>query len=97
MVLLAADRAGVTEPKMITKTRERVTEALRVQIVRTRPSAQNSLQMMPALEAKIPELKEIGKLNIMHLGWLRSKWSLLRLPPLFAEIYDIPKYEGEVQ
>lgn len=52
---------------------------------------------MPALEAKIPEIRELGAKHFSHLDWLRQNWTLMRLPPLFAEIFDIPKIEEDLQ
>uniref|UniRef100_A0A1B0FBP6 Ecdysone-induced protein 78C n=1 Tax=Glossina morsitans morsitans TaxID=37546 RepID=A0A1B0FBP6_GLOMM len=88
MVLLASDRPGISESKMIARTRERITEALRVQIVRSRNASTQALQLMPALEAKIPELRSLGAKHNAHCGWLRM--TKPRLPPLFAELFDIP-------
>lgn len=96
-VLLSPDRCGLSEQKTILRTRERLAEALRVQIVSSRPGSSNSLQIMPALEAKIPELRELGTKHCNHLEWLRTNWTLVRLPPLFAEIFDIPKSEEDLQ
>lgn len=96
-VLLTPDRCGLSEQKAILRTRERVEEALRVQIVSSRSGSSNSLQIMPALEAKIPELRELGAKHCYHLEWLRTNWTLVRLPPLFAEIFDIPKCEEDLQ
>lgn len=91
LVLLTATRSGITEPKQILRTRERIAEALRVQIIQTRTNSTAALQLMPALEAKISELKTLGVHHASHLNWLRSNWTLLQgLPPLFAELFDIP-------
>ncbi|XP_017038070.1 ecdysone-induced protein 78C isoform X2 [Drosophila kikkawai] len=96
MVLLASDRAGLSEPKVIGRARELVAEALRVQILRSRTGSPQALQLMPALEAKIPELRSLGAKHFSHLDWLRTCWTKLRLPPLFAEIFDIPKADDEL-
>lgn len=96
MVLLASDRSGICEHKVIARTRERIAEALRVQIVRSRPGSTQALQLMPALEAKIHELRSLGAKHFSHLDWLRMNWTKLRLPPLFAEIFDIPKTEDDL-
>ncbi|XP_017475138.1 PREDICTED: ecdysone-induced protein 78C-like, partial [Rhagoletis zephyria] len=96
MVLLASDRSGLAEPKVISRSRERVSEALRVQLVRSRAGSTQALQLMPALEAKIPELRSLGAKHFSHLDWLRMNWTKLRLPPLFAEIFDIPKTEDDL-
>lgn len=96
LVLLAAGRPGITEHKQIARTRERIAEALRVQIVSSRPGSTTSLQLMPALEAKIPELRALGARHSSHLDWLRTNWMNIKLPPLFAEIFDIPKSEDDL-
>lgn len=96
LVLLTTTRPGLAELKQISRTRERVAEALRVQIVRSRPGSTTSMQLMPALEAKIPELRALGVRHCKHLDWLRTNWTNIRLPPLFAEIFDIPKNEEDV-
>ncbi|XP_055603422.1 ecdysone-induced protein 78C isoform X2 [Uranotaenia lowii] len=97
-LILLSDRPGLTETKMILKTRECIAEALRVQITRTRPNAGSALQIMPALEAKIHELRMLGGKHFAQLEWFRQNWnSGFRLPPLFAEIFDIPKCEEDLQ
>ncbi|XP_037040398.1 ecdysone-induced protein 78C isoform X2 [Bradysia coprophila] len=96
LVLLTSQRSGITEHKQISRIREKIAEALRVQIVRSRPGSTVSLQLMPALEAKIPELRGLGARHCTHLDWLRTNWTHIRLPPLFAEIFDIPKSEDDL-
>lgn len=96
LVLLTSQRPGISEHKQIARTRERIAEALRVQIVRSRPGSTVSLQLMPALEAKIPELRALGARHCTHLDWLRTNWTNVKLPPLFAEIFDIPKSEEDL-
>ncbi|XP_055627141.1 ecdysone-induced protein 78C isoform X2 [Toxorhynchites rutilus septentrionalis] len=96
-LILLSDRPGLTETKVILKTRECIAEALRVQITRTRSNAVNALQIMPALEAKIHELRTLGEKHFTHLEWFRQNWRSIRLPPLFAEIFDIPKCEEDLQ
>lgn len=95
LVLLTASRPGVTEHKQISRTREHISEAIRVQVVQTRSGSTTSLQLMPAIEEKIPELKALGARHCSHLHWLRNNWTLMRLPPLFAEIFDIPKCDDD--
>lgn len=38
----------------------------------------------------------IGARHCTHLDWLRTNWTNIRLPPLFAEIFDIPKSEDDL-
>lgn len=71
MVLLTSQRPGITEHKQISRIREKIAEALRVQIVRSRPGSTASLQLMPALEAKIPELRG-GSLSLIDKHSVRK-------------------------
>jgi hypothetical protein len=54
-------------------------------------------QMLANLLLKLQELKNLGAKHSAHLDWFRLNWAKLRLPPLFAEIFDIPKCEEDVQ
>lgn len=93
LVLIAPDRPGISVHKSVSRVRERLTEALRVQISRTRPGELSPL--LPILEAKLPELRGLGSRHNAHLDWFRGNWTNLRLPPLFAEIFDIPKCDDD--
>lgn len=46
---------------------------------------------------KLPELRNLGAKHSAHLDWFRINWVKLKLPPLFAEIFDIPKCEDDLQ
>lgn len=96
LVLMSSDRIGIADQKTIIRARERIAEALRVQIIRSRPNSATALQILPALEAKIQELRSLGYRHSTHLDWFRTNWTLARLPPLFAEIFDIPKAEDDL-
>ncbi|XP_050098369.1 ecdysone-induced protein 78C [Anopheles aquasalis] len=97
-LILLSDRPGLVETKLILKTRECIAEALRVQITRSRANGvSHALQIMPALEAKVHELRMLGEKHSAHLEWFRKNWSTIRLPPLFAEIFDVPKCEEDLQ
>lgn len=98
LVLFSHDRPALADVSRIQAARERLLEGLRVQIVRGRPDTPNeAIQVMPALVAKIPELRAISARHCLHLEWLRQNWANLRLPPLFAELFDIPKSDDYLQ
>lgn len=98
VVLLSHDRPALAESVRIEAARLRILEGLRVQIFRARADATNeALHVMPALEAKIPELRALSGRHCQHLEWLRTHWAHLRLPPLFAELFDIPKGDDDFQ
>lgn len=67
-------------------------EALKLQIGRNHPSESH---IFSTLIMNIPELRSLGSKHVEHLQWFRANWTRLKLPPLFAEIFDIPEWEEE--
>jgi nuclear receptor subfamily 1 group D protein 3 len=57
----------------------------------------NEPQLFSSLLIKLPELRNLGAKHSAHLDWFRMNWTKLTLPPLFAEIFDIPKSEDDLQ
>lgn len=53
------------------------------------------LPLRLGLEAKVAELEVLGTQYFSHLNWLRNNWAHVRLPPLFVEIFDIPKRDDD--
>ncbi|XP_045126523.1 ecdysone-induced protein 78C-like isoform X3 [Portunus trituberculatus] len=93
VVLLTADRPGITDSKAIEHQQDKIIEALRVQVGRNHAS---ETHLFPNVVMRMPELRQIGARHHEHLNWFRSNWSRLKLPPLFAEIFDIPKCEEDL-
>jgi nuclear receptor subfamily 1 group D protein 3 len=53
--------------------------------------------LINAVLQKIVELRAIGHRHQSQLDWYRRRWSLLvHLPPLFAEMFDIPRSEEDL-
>ncbi len=53
--------------------------------------------MINAVLQKIVELRGLGHRHQSQLDWYRRRWSLLvHLPPLFAEMFDIPRSEEDL-
>jgi len=94
VVLLSADRPGVTDVKAVEHFQDQLVEALKVQLGRNHTG---DAQIMSNILVKLPELRNLGAKHSMHLEWFRTNWDKLRLPPLFAEIFDIPKCEEDLQ
>ncbi|XP_065162666.1 ecdysone-induced protein 78C-like isoform X2 [Atheta coriaria] len=94
VVLLTADRPGITDVKTIEHYQDKLIEALKVQVGRNHA---NEPQLFSNLLIKLPELRNLGAKHTAHLDWFRLNWSKLTLPPLFAEIFDIPKCEDDLQ
>lgn len=42
------------------------------------------------LIVQLKDLENINNIHMHYIDWLRSKWSIVRLPTLFSEIFDIP-------
>ncbi|RWS17566.1 ecdysone-induced protein 78C-like protein [Dinothrombium tinctorium] len=93
VVLLQSDRPGIYDTKAIDHSQEKLIEALKLQISRNH---QNEPHTFPSLMMKLPELKQLGVKHAEHLQWFRGNWTRIKLPPLFAEIFDIPKSEEEI-
>ncbi|EFA01351.2 E78 nuclear receptor [Tribolium castaneum] len=94
VVLLTADRSGITDVKSIEHHQDKLIEALKVQVGRNHA---NEPQLFSSLLIKLPELRNLGAKHSAHLDWFRMNWTKLTLPPLFAEIFDIPKSEDDLQ
>ncbi|GAB0088278.1 Ecdysone-induced protein 78C [Sergentomyia squamirostris] len=95
LILLTVDRPGVSEHRAISRTRDRISEALRVQILSRRQD--DTMKVIVELNDKITELRSLSAKHCVHLNWIKTNWSIMRLPPLFAEIFDIPKCEEDLQ
>ncbi|KRT85291.1 nuclear receptor, partial [Oryctes borbonicus] len=94
VVLLTADRPGIMDVKSIEHHQDKLIEALKVQVGRNHASEP---QLFSSLLIKLPELRNLGVKHTAHLDWFRVNWAKLTLPPLFAEIFDIPKSEEDLQ
>jgi len=93
VVLLQSERSGIYDTKAIDHSQEKLMEALKLQVGRNHPSEPHQF---PSLMMKLAELRSLGSKHAVHLQWFRANWIRLKLPPLFAEIFDIPKCEDEL-
>ncbi|CAM1319498.1 Uncharacterised protein g7228 [Pycnogonum litorale] len=92
IILLMSDRPGIYDQKAIEQQQDKLAEALKMQVARNHPS---DAHLFSNVMVKIPELRALGNKHSDHLQWFRSNWMKLSLPPLFAEIFDIPKAEDD--
>ncbi|GBM77310.1 Ecdysone-induced protein 78C [Araneus ventricosus] len=90
-VLVSAERDGLYDHKALQPLQEQVLEALRQKVAEEHPSEPH---VFPALVAKLRELHLLGHNHLEHLRWFRTNWIHLRLPPLFAEVFDIPRHDA---
>jgi nuclear receptor subfamily 1 group D protein 3 len=86
------DRTGLSDKKTVERIQDRLIEALKLQISRNHALEPN---LFASILMKIPELRTLGAKHTDQLSWFRKNWHCLHLPPLFAEIYDVPKLETD--
>ena len=87
-----ADRTGLSDKRTVERIQDRLIEALKLQISRNHALEPN---LFASILMKIPELRTLGAKHTDQLAWYRKHWLRLQLPPLFAEIYDVPKMEAD--
>jgi nuclear receptor subfamily 1 group D protein 3 len=96
--VLLSERPGLNDVKAVQRLQDRVLEALRVQATRSSSEgAGSTVSAITSVSQRIPELRTLGIRHASLLDWFRRNWTKLKLPPLFAEIFDIPKCEEDLQ
>ncbi|GAV00164.1 hypothetical protein RvY_11051 [Ramazzottius varieornatus] len=95
LLLYTPSRAHLQDIKSVEQSYERIKEALKMQLTRPR---NNDPYIFQSVMGLLPELRALNARHNDKLHWyrLQSKY-LTTLPPLFAEIFDIPKTEEEFQ
>ncbi|CAN7998628.1 unnamed protein product, partial [Ixodes hexagonus] len=84
---VSRNRSGLYDSKAISLGQGRLCEALRLQAGRNHPG---DVGLPSRALCLLGPLRALGLAHARHLAWLRPHWHSLRLPPLFAEIFDIP-------
>lgn len=98
--VLLSERPGLNDVKAVQRLQDRLLEALRVQASRNHSATTGeagTVSGVGGVSQRIPELKTLGARHANLLDWFRRNWTKLKLPPLFAEIFDIPKCEEDLQ
>lgn len=96
--VLLNERPGLNDVKAVQRLQDRVLEALRVQATRlSGEGTGGTVTAITNVSQRIPELRALGARHVNLLDWFRRNWTKLKLPPLFAEIFDIPKCEEDLQ
>lgn len=81
--------------KLVEQLQDRLRDALKVHMTRPR---NNDVFVFQSVMALLPELRALSMKHNDKLEWYRSQWNYLtNMPPLFAEIFDIPKNDTEVR
>lgn len=92
--VLLSERPGLNDVKAVQKLQDRLLEGLRIQGTRNHT---NDISPIIGISQRLPELRALGLRHANLLEWFRRNWIKLKLPPLFAEIFDIPKCEEDLQ
>ena len=100
--VLFSERPGLNDFKAVQRLQNRILEALNVEVTKNNSiSGENTscgdYTNSTAISKRIPELRALGVQHANLLDWFRRNWTKLKLPPLFAEIFDIPKCEEDLQ
>lgn len=97
--VLLSERPGLNDVKAVQRLQDRLLEALRVEVSRSHSAASGDTGSVcsGSVSQRIPELRALGARHANLLDWFRRNWTKLKLPPLFAEIFDIPKCEEDLQ
>lgn len=98
--VLLSERPGLNDVKAVQRLQDRLLEALRIQSGRNHSSVTEIAPVNgcpSGVAQRIPELRALGLRHANLLDWFRRNWTKLKLPPLFAEIFDIPKCEEDLQ
>ncbi|XP_034946550.1 ecdysone-induced protein 78C isoform X2 [Chelonus insularis] len=98
--VLLSERPGLNDVKAVQRLQDRLLEALRIQNGRNHSSPTEIVPVsspVVSVAQRLPELRALGSRHANLLDWFRRNWTKLKLPPLFAEIFDIPKCEEDLQ
>ncbi|XP_060566018.1 nuclear receptor subfamily 1 group D member 1-like, partial [Ruditapes philippinarum] len=90
VILATPDRHGIRDMKAVENLWEKLIEALKLQLKRNHSTEEN---LFGTALVKLSELRTLGSHHNELLQYYRSHWHRCKIPPLFSEIYDVPKNE----
>ncbi|XP_051170058.1 ecdysone-induced protein 78C isoform X2 [Leptopilina boulardi] len=100
--ILLSERPELNDLKAVQRSQDRLLEAFNTLVSRSN-SVTNEINVNgmstsnPSILQRIPELRSLGIRHSNLLDWYKKNWTKLKLPGLFAEIFDIPKCEEDLQ
>ncbi|XP_044750697.1 ecdysone-induced protein 78C isoform X2 [Coccinella septempunctata] len=92
VILFTPDRFGINDKKKIESLQDKLIQAMKFQVVRKFPE---DTKIYMGLVSKMNDLRVLAAKFFVHLEWLQENWTRVTLPPLFAEIFDIPKEDAQ--
>ncbi|XP_043480245.1 ecdysone-induced protein 78C isoform X1 [Leptopilina heterotoma] len=100
--ILLSERPELNDLKAVQRSQDRLLEAFNTLVTRSN-SVSNEIIVNgmntsnPSILQIMPELRSLGIRHANLLDWFKKNWTKLKLPPLFAEVFDIPKCEEDLQ
>lgn len=94
LILTNPEHRDLTSVATLQTLRLTLTDALQLQLSRHHVLESNLLDVVLA---RLPDLNVLSVAHDHLLDWFRNRWRYLQLPPLFAELFDIPKAEDEAE
>ena len=91
LVVTAPNRKGLTDSTSVGQINKIVYAALELSVTQNRP---DTPQLLPLLLKDYEDLLALGEELRQILPWFGARWQLMRLPPLFSEIFDMPKHSS---
>lgn len=88
VILATPDRHGLRDAKAVEALWDKLIEALKLQLKRNHTTEEN---LFGTALVKLSELRTLGYHHNEQLKYFRSNWYRCKIPPLFSEIYNIPK------
>lgn len=88
--IIISDRQGIRDPKAVESLWDKLIEAMKLQLKRNHSTEEN---LFGTALVKLSELRTLGSHHNELLKYYRANWHRCSIPPLFSEIYDIPKNE----
>lgn len=93
VILATPDRHGISDMKAVETIQDKLIEALKLQVTRNHSTEEN---LFGTAIVKLSELRALGSHHNEILQYYRANWHRSKTPPLFSEIYDIPKNEPHI-
>ena len=91
-LFLFSDRHGISDMKAVETIQDKLIEALKLQLTRNHSTEEN---LFGTAIVKLSELRALGSHHNELLQYYRANWHRSKTPPLFSEIYDIPKNDPQ--
>lgn len=94
IILSTSDRPNLTDIAAVQVLRNKLVEALQLQLSRNHPLEPDLLARMLA---QLPSLRQLSTDHSEQLDWFRCRWHLFQVPALFAEMYNVPRLDDELE